>query len=171
MASTLSSGMRKMNRILSGTFTAAGWTTTTLNSVTVYTQTATVTGCTSTTQLSDPKFQGTNSLTTNATLQETLNLINLGYTVANSGTITSYVSEAPTTDITVYWSGKQKHKINFNATVFERGDVNGYGETTLLISIYVDGKRISINPDKYISSNVSWRNRSDSYGLSTNIEI
>ena len=68
-------------------------------------------------------------------------------------------------------SGKQKHKINFNATVFERGDVNGYGGTTLLISIYVDGKRISINPDKYISSNGSWRNRSDSYDLSTNIEI
>ena len=68
-------------------------------------------------------------------------------------------------------SGKQKHKINFNATVTERGDVNGYGETKLMISIYVDGKSISINPDNYTSSTGSWRNRSDSYNLSTNIEI
>lgn len=107
VAPTLSSGMRKMDIILNGTFTAAGWTTTTLNSVTVYTQTATVTGCTTTTQLSDPKFYSTNNLTTNATLQKALNLINIGYTVANSGTVTCYVATAPTSNITVYWYGKE----------------------------------------------------------------
>lgn len=68
-------------------------------------------------------------------------------------------------------SGKQKHKINFNATVTEKGDPNGYGNTRLMISIYVDGKRISINQDICDSEFGNWKGRSDSYGLSTNIEI
>ena len=68
-------------------------------------------------------------------------------------------------------SGKQKHKINFSATVTERGDASCYGETTLTISIYVDGKKIPINPDNTASSTYCWQNRSSSYSFSKNIEI
>lgn len=54
--------------------------------------------------LSTPMTTQSGNLSTNETLQATLNIINAGYeTVSSSGYVTVYVSEKPTSDIYVYW--------------------------------------------------------------------
>ena len=54
--------------------------------------------------LSTPMTTQNSNLSTNETLQATLNIINAGYTtVSSSGYVTVYVSEKPTSDIYVYW--------------------------------------------------------------------
>ena len=54
--------------------------------------------------LSTPMTAQNSNLSTNETLQATLNIINAGYaTVSRSGYVTVYVSEKPTSDIYVYW--------------------------------------------------------------------
>lgn len=54
--------------------------------------------------LSAPMTTQNSNLSTNKTLQATLNIINAGYTtVSSSGYVTVYVSEKPTSDIYVYW--------------------------------------------------------------------
>ena len=54
--------------------------------------------------LSTPMTTQNSNLSTNETLQATLNIINAGYaTVSRSGYVTVYVSEKPTSDIYVYW--------------------------------------------------------------------
>lgn len=54
--------------------------------------------------LSTPMTTQNSNLSTNETLQATLNIINAGYaTVSSSGYVTVYVSKKPTSDIYVYW--------------------------------------------------------------------
>lgn len=54
--------------------------------------------------LSTPMTTQSGNLSTNETLQATLNIINAGYaTVSSSGYVTVYVSKKPTSDIYVYW--------------------------------------------------------------------
>ena len=54
--------------------------------------------------LSTPMTTQNSNLSTNETLQATLNIINAGYaTFSRSGYVTVYVSEKPTSDIYVYW--------------------------------------------------------------------
>ena len=54
--------------------------------------------------LSTPMTKQSGNMSTNKTLQATLNIINAGYaTVSSSGYVTVYVSKRPTSDIYVYW--------------------------------------------------------------------
>lgn len=54
--------------------------------------------------LSAPMTTQSGNMSTNKTLQATLNIINAGYaTVSSSGYVTVYVSKKPTSDIYVYW--------------------------------------------------------------------
>lgn len=54
--------------------------------------------------LSTPMTTQSGNMSTNKTLQATLNIINAGYaTVSSSGYVTVYVSKRPTSDIYVYW--------------------------------------------------------------------
>lgn len=54
--------------------------------------------------LSTPMTTQSGNMSTNKTLQATLNIINAGYaTVSSSGYVTVYVSKKPTSDIYVYW--------------------------------------------------------------------
>ena len=93
------------------TLTVAAWTSTTVNSAAVYTQTVTPTkvngGPTITAQMQfeGPMCRQTNNTDTNEKLLEVLNIINKGCTVTGAGTVTVTVSEKPTSDIDAYWRG------------------------------------------------------------------
>lgn len=96
--------------LYSATFTTNGWSGTSAP----YSQTVAITpidgGQAVTSQsifVSPPMCEKTTVQETNETLQQTLNLFNTGYSQLGNGTVTSYLFEKPTSDITVIWSIKE----------------------------------------------------------------
>ena len=102
---TVSGELKSLRDVYTATYTVAGWTVS--GDGTYWTQSKSVTGMTSTKQLSAPLRKNTGVKATDAALAKAHTIINNGTITSNSGSVSIKVWEKPAVDIDIYWSGKE----------------------------------------------------------------